>query len=128
MEQLSSADAVRILAAALAQPAGAELVFGALSKVPGVEYEPGKAGGLFRAATRPLLRAGDWTFSPTKHGTALEAGHTVRGVILSRSTVAAPEAAAKLAPAVLEAARQQGEEAQDHAQSVIGALGELLGL
>jgi hypothetical protein len=128
MEQLSSAEAVRILSAALAQPAGTELVFGALAKVPGVEYEPGHAGGLFRAATRPLLRAGDWTFSPTKRGTAVEAGHTVRGVILSRSTVAATEAAAKLAPAVLEAARQQGDEAQDHAQSVIGALAELLGL
>lgn len=128
MEPLSSADAERILAAALAQPAGAELVFGALGKVPGVEYEPGREGKRFRAATRPALRVGDWTFSPAERGTALEAGHTVRGVVLSRSTVAAPDAAAKLAPAVLEAARQQGDEAQEYAQSVLGALGELLGL
>jgi hypothetical protein len=128
VELISSADATRILAAALAQPAGTELVFGALSKVPGVEYDPGREGGRFRAATPPSLRVGDWSFSPAKRGNAIEAGHTVRGVVLSRSTVAAPEAAAKLAPAVLEAARQQGDEAQDHAQSVIGALGELLGL
>jgi hypothetical protein len=128
MEQLSSAEVVRILSAALAQPAGTELVFGALSKVPGVEYDPGRGGGRFRAATQPLLRVGDWTFSPSKRGTAVEAGHTVRGVVLSRSTVAASDAAARLAPAVLEAARQQGDEAMDYAQSVLGALGELLGL
>ncbi len=128
MERLSAVDAERILAAALAQPAGTELVFGALGRIPGVEYEPGRAGGLFRAATQPALRVGDWTFSPVQQGTALETGHTVRGVVLSRATVAASDAAAKLAPAVLELARQQGEEAEEHAQSVLGALGELLGL
>jgi len=128
VERLSALDAERILAAALAQPAGAELVFGALREIPGVEFEPGREGGRFRSATRPVLRVGDWTFSPIKQGTALEAGHTVRGVVLSRSTVAAPDAAAKLAPAILEAARQQGDEAQEYAQSVFGALGELLGL
>ncbi|HEX4015443.1 MAG TPA: DUF5073 family protein [Frankiaceae bacterium] len=128
MERLSAVDAERILAAALTQPAGTDLVFGALSKVPGVAFEPGREGGRFRSATQPTLRVGDWTFSPVEQGTALEAGHTVRGVVLSRTTVAATEAAAKLAPAVLEAARQQGEEAQEYAQSVFGALGELLGL
>ena len=84
MQPLNAVDAARILAAALAQPAGTELVFGALAKVPGVEYEPGREGGRFRAETRPALRVGDWTFSPVKQGTALEAGHTVRGVVLSR--------------------------------------------
>lgn len=128
MERVSAVDAERILAAALAQPAGSELVFEALRKVPGVEFDPGRERGRFRAATQPALRVGDWTFSPVKQGTALEAGHTVRGVVLSRTTVAATDAAARLAPAVLEAARQHGEEAQEYAQSVFGALGELLGL
>jgi hypothetical protein len=48
--------------------------------------------------------------------------------VIARTTVAAAEAAAKLAPAVLEVARQQGNEAQEYAQSVFGALSELLGL
>ncbi len=128
MDPLSAADVERILASALAQPAGTDLVFGTLGKVPGVEYEPGREGGRFRAAIRPVLRVGDWTFSPVEKGTALEVGHMVRGVVLSRATVAAAEAAAKLAPAVLEVARQQGDEAEEYAQSVFGALGELLGL
>ena len=128
MDPLSAVDVERILASALAQPAGTELVFGALGKVPGVEYEPGREGGRFRAATRPVLRVGDWTFSPVKQATALEVGHMVRGVVLSRTTVAAAEAAAKLAPAVLDVARRQGDEAQEYAQSVFGALGELLGM
>ena len=128
MQQVSAADAERILAAALNRPAGVELVFGALAEVPGVEYDPGRARGFLRSGTPATLRADEWTFSPAESGLGLEAGHTVRGVVLSRSTLSPADAAVKLAPAVLEAARQQGGEALDQAEAVIGALGEVLGL
>jgi hypothetical protein len=128
MQQVSPADAERILAAALNRPAGVQLVFGALAEVPGVEYDPGRPRGFMRAETPATLRAAEWTFSPAKSGNAIEAGHTVRGVVLSRATLAPVDAAVRLAPAVLEAARQQGGEALDQAESVIGALGEVLGL
>lgn len=128
MQQLSPADAERILATALNRPAGVDLVFGALAEIPGVEFDPGRQRGFMKAAVPASLRVSDWTFTPTKSGNALEAGHTVRGVILSRSTLSPADAAGKLAPAILEAARQQGGEVLDQAESVIGALGEVLGL
>lgn len=128
MQQVSPADAERILAAALDRPAGIELVFGALAEVPGVDYDPGRPRGFMRAATPATLRAAEWSFSPSKAGNTLEAGHTVRGVVLSRATLPPADAAVRLAPAVLEAARQQGSEALEQAESIIGALGEVLGL
>jgi hypothetical protein len=128
MQQLSLEEAVRILASALNQPAGVALVFGALADVPGVEFEPAAKGRFLHAATPARLQAGDWTFVAQPKGNAIEVGHTVRGVILSRSALSATDAAAKLAPAVLEAARQQGADAFDIAQASIGALGEVLGL
>jgi hypothetical protein len=128
VQQLSSEDAVRILSTALNQPAGVVLVFGALADVPGVEYEPATKGRFLRAGSPARLSAGDWTFAAPEKGTAIEVGHTVRGVILSRSSVSASDAAAKMGPAVMEAAGQQGGDAPDIAQSVIGALGEVLGL
>jgi hypothetical protein len=128
VQQLSSEDAVRILSNALDKPAGVDLVFGALADIPGVEYQPAVKAKFLRSGGPAQLRAGDWTFIAPAKGTAIEVGHSVRGVILSRSSLSAPDAAAKLGPAVLDAARQQGGEAPDIAQSVIGALGEVLGL
>ena len=128
MHQLTSEEAVRILSAALNQPAGVVLVFGALADVPGVEFEPAVKGRFLRAGTPSRLSAGDWTFIAPDKGSSIEVGHTVRGVILSRSSLSASDAAAKMGPAVMEAARQQGGDAPDVAQSVIGALGEVLGL
>jgi hypothetical protein len=123
---LSETEAIGILAAGLAQPAGTELVFAALAKVPGIEHDPGHPGGRFRSAVAPALRVGDWTFSPAKSGTAIDAAHTVRGVILSRSTVSAPDAAARLAPELLDTARRHGNDAQDYVESVLRAIAELL--
>jgi hypothetical protein len=128
VQQLTGAEAARILAAALEQPAGIELVFGALAEVPGVEYEAAQKGGFLRAGSPAQVRAGDWTFTAAARGRGIEVGHAVRGIILARSTVSPAEAAAKLGPAVLESAQRQGIEANDQAQSVIGALGEVLGL
>lgn len=128
VQQLTAAEAARILASALEQPSGVDLVFGALAEVPGVEYEPAQPGRMLRAGSPARVRAGDWVFASAGRGKAIEIGHAVRGVILARSTVSPVEAAAKLAPAVLEGALQQGVEAYEQAQSVIGALGEVLGL
>jgi hypothetical protein len=50
----------------------------------------------------------------------------VRGVILSRSTVSAPDAAARLAPELLDTARRHGNDAQDYVESVLRAIAELL--
>jgi hypothetical protein len=126
--QVTAEEAVRILSTALNQPAGVVLVFGALADVPGVEFAPAVKGRFLKAGTPARLTAGDWTFVAPEKGSTIEVGHSVRGVILSRSSLSASDAAAKLGPAVLEAARQQGGEAPDIAQSVIGALGEVLGL
>ena len=128
MQRLSQADTERILAAALNRPAGIQLVFGALAEVVGIEYDAGCKRGFMRAAVPASLRVAEWTFTPGKHGNSLEAGHTVRGVVLSSSTLSPAEAAAKLAPAVFDVARKQGGEVTDQAESVIGALGEVLGL
>jgi hypothetical protein len=126
--QVTAEEAVRILSTALNQPAGVVLVFGALADVPGVEFEPATKGRFLRAGNPARLTAGDWTFVAPEKGSTLEVGHSVRGVILSRSSLSASDAAGRLGPAVLEAARQQGGEAPDIAQSVLGALGEVLGL
>lgn len=128
MQQLTPADAERIIATALSRPAGVDLVFGALAELPGVAFAAGQKRGFLRGATAATLRVGDWTFTATGGGNSVEAGHTVRDVILSRTTLSPAEAAAKLAPAVLESARRQGAETEDQAQAVIGALGEVLGL
>jgi hypothetical protein len=124
----SVAEAERILGAALARPAGAELVFGALADLPGVEHQPARKGGFLRSAEPARLSAHDWSFSTTGSGGAIEVGHRVRGIVLSRAKLPPAEAGAKLAAAVLDAAAEQGPEAQDRAAAAIGALGEVLGL
>ncbi len=128
MQPLSPEDAVRILSNALDGPGGADLVFGALAGVPGVRFEPATQGRMFRAGTPARLHADQWTFVASGKDSTIEVGHTVRGIVLSRSSMSAADAAAKLTPAVFEAARQQGGEATDAAQSAIGALGEVLGI
>jgi hypothetical protein len=83
---------------------------------------------ILRSAEPARLRVHDWSFTATGAGAALEVAHHVRGVALSRTTLAPDEAAAKLAVAVLAAAAEQGLDAQERTAAVIGALGEVLGL
>jgi hypothetical protein len=127
MQREGVEDAEGVLAAALERPQAAGPVFASLGELPGVVFEPARPGRLWRAGTPARLHVGDFTFRLVGDAT-VEVQHTVRGIVLARTTLPPVGVAGPLAHALLDAVPPHGQQAAEALAVWLTAWAELLGV